>query len=47
VHLATTDTYVGRKAVSRKAAEVLAILARAEEHEMHVTKIEPSEPAAP
>jgi integrase len=42
----TTDTYVGRKAVSRKAAEVLEILARAEEREIHVTKIEPDEPAA-
>jgi integrase len=42
----TTDTYVGRKAVSRKAAEVLEILARAEEREFNVTKIDAIDPAA-
>jgi integrase len=42
----TTDTYVGRKAVSRKAAEVLEIFARAEEREFDVTKIDPADPAA-
>jgi integrase len=41
----TTDTYVGRKAVSRKAAEVLEIFARAEEREFDVTKIDPADPA--
>lgn len=40
----TTDTYVSRKAVSRKAAEVLEIFARAEEREFYVTKIDPDEP---
>jgi hypothetical protein len=42
----TTDTCVGRKALSRKAAEVLESLARAEEREIHVTKIETDGAAA-
>jgi integrase len=41
----TTDTYVGRKTiVSRKAAEVLEILANAEKREKNVTKIDADEP---
>lgn len=43
----TTDTYVGRKIISHKAAEVLEIFARAEKREDDVTKIEPEDHLEP